>query len=222
MKGLIYKDNVAIVTGYWKNALLVLAIYGGMAFGMDTPFMLYAMVFLTGMYTLSTLSFDEASHWDAYVRTLPVSARQVVGAKYLLSLLWMGGGVVLALVLLTLISLVRQGSLNDLGSSLGGCLASLGVVLVYYALSYPLSYKVGANKARTAVMLAMSVLFLLIVLFARFAMERNLPRPAMLDQLGNMNDAQGLGLILLVTGGALVLYGISWVISIAIYRRKEY
>lgn len=73
MKGLFYKDWSVLVGQYRKNILLLLVVYLGMAYLFDTPFMLYALVFMFGIYTQSALSFDEKCHWDTYAHTLPVS-----------------------------------------------------------------------------------------------------------------------------------------------------
>lgn len=55
MIGLLYKDQMVIWSGYRKNFILLVLLYSAMAFTMDTPFMLFALLFVGGMYTTSTL-----------------------------------------------------------------------------------------------------------------------------------------------------------------------
>ena len=86
MKGLLYKDWSILIGQYRKNIFLVLILYLGMAYLFNTPFMLYALVFMFGIYTQSAVSFDESSHWDMYAHTLPIHPAAVVGSKYLLGL----------------------------------------------------------------------------------------------------------------------------------------
>ena len=81
MKGLLYKDFISIVSSYKINASLAPVIYTVCAVAGDMPALLYAIIFLMGMYAVSTLSFDEYSHWDMYGHTLPVTPRQAVAAK---------------------------------------------------------------------------------------------------------------------------------------------
>ncbi len=220
MIGLLCKDQLTIWSGYRKNFILLVLLYSAMAFTMDTPFMLFALLFVGGMYTTSTLVFDEQSHWDAYVRTLPVSSGQIVGAKYLLALVWMGGLFVLAEFLLTLCDLFKGRLRENLVYNLSGCLITLGLVMAYYALSYLLSYKIGAVRARSGVILAIA-LIVAIALVSSKALEGI---SASSSSLLPMMDETTV--LFLLTGGSLgiglVLFGISWKISTLIYTKKEY
>lgn len=220
MIGLLCKDQLTIWSGYRKNFILLVLLYSAMAFTMDTPFMLFALLFVGGMYTTSTLVFDEQSHWDAYVRTLPVSSGQIVGAKYLLALVWMGCLFVLAEFLLTLCDLFKGRLRENLAYNLSGCLITLGLVMAYYALSYLLSYKIGAVRARSGVILAIA-LIVAIALVSSKALEGVSASSASL--LPMMDETT---VLFLLTGGSLgiglVLFGISWKISTLIYTKKEY
>lgn len=220
MIGLLCKDQLTIWSGYRKNFILLVLLYSAMAFTMDTPFMLFALLFVGGMYTTSTLVFDEQSRWDAYVRTLPVSSGQIVGAKYLLALVWMGGLFVLAEFLLTLCDLFKGRLRENLVYNLSGCLITLGLVMAYYALSYLLSYKIGAVWARSGVILAIA-LIVAIALVSSKALEGV---SASSSSLLPMMDETTV--LFLLTGGSLgiglVLFGISWKISTLIYTKKEY
>lgn len=75
MKGLLYKDLCTLTSRYKKNFLVVFVLYIVWAVLFDMPFMLYALVFVLGMYVQSAISFDEYSHWDMYGHTLPVRPR---------------------------------------------------------------------------------------------------------------------------------------------------
>ena len=220
MLGLLYKDQMTIWSSYRKNFLLIIFLYTAMAFTMDTPFMLFALLFIGGVYTTSTLVFDEQSHWDTYVRTLPVSPRQIVGAKYLLALIWMAGSFVLAEVLLTLCDLYKGQVTENLLYNLTGCLVTLGFVMAYYALSYILSYKIGAVRARSGVILAIA-LIIAIALVGSHALENVLS--SLFYTLPVLDETT---LLVLIAGGSLamglVLFMISWCISTAIYAKKEY
>ena len=220
MIGLLCKDQLTIWSGYRKNFILLVLLYSAMAFTMDTPFMLFALLFVGGMYTTSTLVFDEQSHWDAYARTLPLSPGQIVGAKYLLALVWMGGLFVLAEFLLTLCDLFKGRLRENLVYNLSGCLITLGLVMAYYALSYLLSYKIGAVRARSGVILAIA-LIVAIALVSSKALEGISASSSSLLPMMDENTV-----LFLLTGGSLgiglVLFGISWKISTLIYTKKEY
>lgn len=221
MKGLFYKDFSTTWDAYKKNFFLVLVIYGVMAYLMEMDFFLFAIVFLMGMYAVTSLSFDENSHWDTYSRTLPVSASQQVAGKYLLGLAWMGLGVVVALGMTLCIGLLRGEVLTEfLPPVLGGCAGAFCTAAVYNAVTYPLSYKFGAAKARSTVMLAMAGLFL----GAFLIITRLLPE-GWLDTLEVPQWEETTFLIVLIAGLAgvgLLAYLVSWIVSIVIYKKKEY
>lgn len=219
MMGLLYKDQMTIWSSYRKNFLLVVVLYTAMAYTLDMAFMLFALVFMGGLYIASTLSFDEMSHWDAYARTLPVSAGQLVGAKYLLALGWMAGSFVLAEILLTVSDLFKGELQENLMYNLAGCLVSLGLVLIYYSLTLPLSYKLGAAKARSGVIVAIGISVGLVA-FTSYATQSDsssLASPVIaMDETSLLSFSSGL------IAAGLVLFVISWWISAMIYTKKEY
>ena len=219
MMGLLHKDQMTIWSSYRKNFLLVVVLYTAMAYTLDMAFMLFALVFMGGLYIASTLSFDEMSHWDAYARTLPVSPGQLVGAKYLLALGWMAGSFVLAEILLTVSDLFKGELQENLTYNLAGCLVSLGLVLIYYALTLPLSYKLGAAKARSGVIVAIGISVGLVA-FTSYATQSDsssLASPVIaMDETSLLFFSGGL------IAAGLVLFVISWWISTMIYTKKEF
>lgn len=220
MLGLLYKDQMTIWSSYRKNFLLVIVLYTAMAYTLDMPFMLFALVFMGGLYIASTLSFDEMSHWDTYARTLPVSAGQLVGVKYLLALGWMGGSFVLAEFLLTACDLFKGQLQENLLYNLAGCLVALGLVLIYYALTLPLSYKLGAARARSGVIVAIGISVGLVA-FTSYTTQPG--STSVSSAAAAMNETSSL---FFFSGGliavGLVLFAISWMVSTAIYKKKEY
>lgn len=220
MKGLMYKDAVTILTSYKKNALLVLALYGMMGIGMNMPGMLCAFPMFWGIYISTSLSFDEYAHFDAYARTLPVSTGQVVAAKYLLGLGFMSFGAVLSVVMMGLAALLGRGMPMD--EAIASTLAMLAVVLVYYAMAFPLGYCFGAAKARSATLVAfMAIIFggtLLGNLLSGVKSKEELLALLPAEVTGGM-VAAALAVLL---AAALLLYTISGMITAAIYAKKEF
>lgn len=220
MLGLLYKDQMTIWSSYRKNFLLIVVLYTAMAYTLDMAFMLFALVFMGGLYIASTLSFDEMSHWDAYARSLPVSAGQLVGAKYLLALGWMGGSFVLAELLLSACDLIKGRLQENLMYNLAGCLVALGIVLIYYALVLPLSYKLGAARARSGVIVAIGISAGLVA-FASYTTKNDSPLGFMI--VPGMDETT---LLFVICGGViaagLVLFVISWMVSTAIYTKKVF
>lgn len=243
MKGLLYKDLCTTTARYKSNLILLLVLYLGMAILLDLSFMLYALVFVLGLYVQTSLSFDEQSRWDVYGRTLPVSPAAMVGSKFIL-----GGCAILAGCLIAFLAFVfdpseTKGSPEEV---LLGLLAAACLTCFYFSLSMPLGYKFGSDRARTAVILA---IFMLVggLAAAAFALPQGMQESLgrFLGLRGPMEDlAAGLApgtevwygnltvaiqeggriqwTILVMLLASAALYAASWALSTAIYKKKEF
>lgn len=226
MKGLLYKDWTMIFGGYKTNFLFLLLFYGGFTALCRISFLSYALVFVLGMYASSTISMDENSHWDAYARTLPVSPRQLVSAKYLLTLLLTAFSIPLGLLLIFLIPDPRP-SLMETSS---GMISAAAVTLLYLSFVMPLSYRFGAAKARSWLSITIFLVFFgPVAFFTLMKNDEHNPGTQILYTLGRVVEGSALSeqqwLFLLLTallGIALVCLLISWAVSVRIYTKKTY
>lgn len=219
MIGLLRKDQTLLWTTYNKNFLVVLLCYTAMIFASDSLiFVMYALIFLGGLYVSSTLTLDEQSQWDTYARTLPVTAAQIVGSKYLLSVAWTLICFLLSQSLCSLSGLARGNLADQWHNYLAGNLAATALVFLYNALTLPLSYKFGAAKARSVTIMATGVIVGVSVLGIG-----QLLRTTDAEQINliPVDSALGVFLVLLAfLAVSLVLFFISWLVSTAIYRNK--
>lgn len=219
MIGLLRKDQTLLWTTYNKNFLVVLLCYTAMIFASDSLiFVMYALIFLGGLYVSSTLTLDEQSQWDTYARTLPVTAAQIVGSKYLLSVAWTLICFLLSQSLCSLSGLARGNLADQWHNYLAGNLAATALVFLYNALTLPLSYKFGAAKARSVTVMATGVLVGVSVLGIG-----HLLRTSDAEQINliPVDSALGVFLVLLAfLAVSLVLFFISWLVSTVIYRNK--
>ena len=222
MKGLLYKDFQLLANSYKRNILTVLLLYAAIIILSRQLFVAYALVFLAGVYVSSTISFDEQAHWDSYARTLPVSAGQIVAAKYLLNLAFMLEAAVCTLLLLALLPLTG-GIAGDtaavsLPEQLSGILASGTVSLLASSLTLPISYKFGGARARSFVGTAFLVLFVL-----AFLLMRCLPAGFMRDTAASLNtvgEQQVWLFLVLIFAAVLALYAASAAVCVRIYKNN--
>lgn len=222
MKGLLYKDFQLLANSYKRNILTVLLLYAAIIILSRQLFVAYALVFLAGVYVSSTISFDEQAHWDSYARTLPVSAGQIVAAKYLLNLAFMLAAAVCTLLLLALLPLTG-GIAGDtaavsLPEQLSGILASGTVSLLASSLTLPISYKFGGARARSFVGTAFLVLFVL-----AFLLMRCLPAGFMRDTAASLNtvgEQQVWLFLVLIFAAVLALYAASAAVCVRIYKNN--
>lgn len=225
MKGLLYKDWALIAGGYKMNFLFLLVFYGLLIVIARMSFLAYAMVFVLGMYTSSTITMDENSHWDAYAHTLPVTPGQLVASKYCLTLLLTVASIPLAFLLIALIPDPKP----SLMETALGLVAASTVTLFYFSFVIPLSYQFGAAKARSWVSIS-----LLVIAFGPIAVFTLLPESV---STPIKNAASSLDAVVTaswsevsftaVVAGALLLFSlvciiISWAVSVRIYTRKSY
>ena len=219
MIGLLRKDQTLLWTTYNKNFLVVLLCYTAMIFASDSLiFVMYALIFLGGLYVSSTLTLDEQSQWDTYARTLPVTAAQIVGSKYLLSVAWTLICFLLSQSLCSLSGLARGNLADQWHNYLAGNLAATALVFLYNALTLPLSYKFGAAKARSVTIMATGVLVGVSVLGIGHFLRTS---DAEQINLIPVDSALGVFLVLLAfLAVSFVLFLISWLVSTAIYRNK--
>lgn len=219
MIGLLRKDQTLLWTTYNKNFLVVLLCYTAMIFASDSLiFVMYALIFLGGLYVSSTLTLDEQSQWDTYARTLPVTAAQIMGSKYLLSVAWTLICFLLSQSLCSLSGLARGNLADQWHNYLAGNLAATALVFLYNALTLPLSYKFGAAKARSVTIMATGVLVGVSVLgIGHFLRTTDAEQINLIP----VDSALGVFLVLLAfLAVSLVLFFISWLVSTAIYRNK--
>lgn len=207
MKGLLLKDWYQVKTNMRMMYLAVLAVLAIwiLSTSGDSSFAVnYSAVFL-GIMPAYLLSYDHASGWTEYSFALPLSKELQVAEKYLI-------GVICAAVSVGL-SGVSCGVIVLLGKPLPDAPVSIwmefGVlaILLMNGIMLPLYYRFGPEKARMLYML----------MFAGMG--------AMLGGgIALMDAFSGASATVLVSGllaAALVLYAVSWRVSVAWYGKYK-
>lgn len=208
MLGLLKKDLKSLAQQS-RVVLILLVVYslifilgnqeegGGMVVGM--------VAMMSALLPITALSYDEKAHWDRYALTMPVSRNMLVGSKYLLSFL-----ISLACGLLSLaITLLSEAYLWK--ETLLISWMMVGVALLLSAITYPIYFKLGVEKARFVFM----GVFLTPTIVLLAASRLNLSLPA-------MDPAQIERFLPLFPIAALVLFGASALLSCRIYAGKEF
>ncbi|MBQ7926023.1 MAG: ABC-2 transporter permease [Lachnospiraceae bacterium] len=209
MKGLLKKD-LCMLWNYCRSMILILAAFTLVgAFMEDSFFYSFYPVLIVSMLPVTLISYDERFKWDIYCQSLPISRRVQVTEKYLLSLLS-----VLVVILCCIAaqiyrmldmagfnaSVIHWGSLPQFVAML------VGLGLISPSLMIPLIYKFGAEKGRM-------VFFVVVGFFCALG--------AMVSVKGSMMQVPSFPefAVILV---CLVLFGISWLISVTIYEKKQF
>lgn len=207
MKGLLLKD-LYMAAKYCRAFLVIVAIFLAISFfGEDNIFFIIYPTMIAGIIPMTLISYDERDKWMLYSGTLPYSKAQLVSVKYLIGLIF-GGSTLLVSMAAAAVRMQLNGyfSLSELFAT-GAALLVLG--LIGPTLLLPFVFKFGAEKGRIAFYLMMGIICAIAAILAGLGFQTILL----------MNQPGVLGLI---CGGAILLYILSWRLSILFYRKREF
>ncbi len=208
MKGLLLKDiyMAARYCRVYPVILLVFAAVSVMGQG-NFLFLAYPMM-LAGVVPVNLLAYDEKSRWDTYCHVFPYTRRQLVSVKYLIAFF--------ALIITLLISAAAQVlKLAVVGGDWNLLLPTLGILavagLIQPSLLLPAMFRYGTEKGR------IYFYALIVVFFGGFG------------AVGALGDASGLltgnvisGFVPVFLVAALLLFFLSWELSVRFYRKREF
>lgn len=205
MKGLLLKDFYMTVK-YCKVIFLLDIVFIAASFfsWRNITFLLFPVVF-SGMLSITLLSLDERCKWTSYSGALPYSSAQIVSAKYLFGLIVQAAiSLVIFLVLLVRIGYPGGAEMN-IGNAAVPVAGMFVISLVTPALCLPFCFRFGTEKGRI-------VYFILVG--AGVALSTQFVREV---TIGDKLYEYGA----IIAGVLVVLYALSWIISIPLYKRRE-
>lgn len=211
MIALMYKDLVAL-----KKALfllvLVLFLVGfytvqqGKVMALPLMFILVPLI-LIGMLWGS----DAKSNVDQYIIPGPIKRRTIVLSRY--AFVWIVA-VIGAVFAVSLKLFAKDSALSELPWYLIAA-AMLFLATVISVIQLPLMYKFGAEKAR---LIFVALYFIVFAFFSYIGGNKELIA-SIIDKLISL-DSKIIGLA--IVGVTLLLNGVSYIFSVAIYAKKEF
>ncbi|NMB10286.1 MAG: ABC-2 transporter permease [Tissierellia bacterium] len=212
MKGLIVKD-FTYIKNYWKTYLLaiILGIIPTALINYDPNFMLIISMLIIFIISINTFSFDKENNWNKYALTMPVSRRDIVRAKYMLNII----GLLLGSILGFLLSLIGNFFYKidlDFNNFINILIISMAFFLILSAIDLPTLFKWGTNKGK---------IVLMIVLFTLIAIIFQIIEKAY-NYILNISSIDTIKLNLLIILISILIYFISYKISLYIMSKKEY
>ncbi len=208
MKGLLLKDFYQFLK-YGKSILVIVFTFTVLSFfGSDNLFItIYPCVFVSNL-AVSLIAYDENDKWDIYSLTLPFKRAQLVSAKFIFGLLF-GFSTIALLMVPHIFRMVMTGTFSVV--SLMTLLSTLLLVsFLPAAVQFLITYRYGSGKAR--IMFIALVVVLCGGLYGFF------------QSFSPVLSSISSNVILPISTlgcGALILYGISWILSIKIYEKKD-
>lgn len=206
MKGLLLKDWY-VMKKTCRAYLLLIVVFLAVSVGADDNiFMIFYPCVLAGMIPVTLLSYDERSGWDRYRGALPCTRAEFVTGKYLIGLLTQ-----LAVLALTAAAqaarLCRSGAfrLSDWAALLA---MVLSLALLAASLTPPLMFRLGVEKGRLAYYVVVGVI-------CGGSVAIGMSGVALSSEI---SAAALAGMVL----AALGLYVLSWRLSVALYKKREW
>lgn len=210
MLGLIKKD-LLLIKANLKSMLIIFIIY--FLFAFQGTFEVRFVVPLMGiMLFISTFSYDDYNHWNSYAITLPNGRKNVVRAKYIASLFLIIFLGIISLLLSTCIFYLKSKSLNfeEINSSL---IETLFASIIIISLFYPFLFKFGSTNGRILLFI-----FVFIIAAIGSTISNFLDFSSIIYKM-NVLDQYFPFIFFLIS---IILLGTSYLISIKIFKNKEF
>lgn len=205
MKGLIIKDLMTMKKSL-KIVVGIIIFYSAYSIIFNTNFIAMIPALLL-ILVMSTFSYDEYNHWDKIAMSMPISPKQVIGSKFILTFLlgiYTGvGGLILSLIY----SLVKNVSI---GESITALIGSVVACCAICFIIIPFFIKFGVEHGKLICILAIAAM---VVLF--YVIFRNTD----MEQFGDISDALIISVIAVIF---VLITAISYIVSVKIYSNKEF
>lgn len=210
MLGLIKKDFLLMKANF-KSVAIIFIVYLILAF--EGSFDIALVFPIIGIILfISTFSYDEFNNWNSYVVALPNGRKNVVGAKYLASIILT---IILEIVSFAIsvgIDYVRTSNVNlveILSSLLGTTLSSVIII----SLLYPIVFKFGATNGRIIMFALIFGIIGIGSLVANFV-----DMTCVVNAIGELVNYW----LIAIPVVSIVLLGVSYLISNKVYKNKEF
>ncbi len=207
MKGLLLKDLYMTVK-YCRIYLLIAVVFIAVSFaGNDNLFFIFYPCFFCGMIPVSLLGYDERSRWLQYSDTLPYTKEQIVSCKYVIGLM----AQIVMLILTAAAQAVRTSANGtfELKNYIVLMLTILMISMVTSSISLPAMFKFGVEKGRIAYYVMVGV-----ICAAGGAASSVFGA----DFQAEFRSDIFIPVLCLV---GIVIYALSWCMSIAFYKKRE-
>lgn len=209
MKGLLLKDWYLART-HCRAFLLILFVFAIVsAYSENNAFAVLYPIILSSILPVTLVSYDERSKWQFYADTMPYKRRDIVSVKYLVMLICLlFTTLIMGAVSAVKLLIEHNLELPELAAFIGTALM-LGILPA--SLMLPVIFKFGVERGRIAYYAALGVVFACV--FGFTYVSRN-TGPAEL-----LTDTFPFRFALPVA--ALLILGVSWLLSVKFYEKRE-
>ena len=223
MRGLLLKDWYMMMKCCRAYILLfvvyaVAAMFGG---GSNIYWVFYVAMFL-GMIPMTIYAYDERDDWAVYSLTHPHTRTRIASSKYVLSLCITAVGVALVAAV-GAVGIVRTGTFVPETYVFMLALAAAAFT-VPSSLTMPFMFALGAERGRIAYIVIVGAA---VAVFSTFSLTHGMtaeyaaPVGGDTAQALPFNSSVGFGVSGVILAVAAALFVLSWLLSVALYNRRN-
>lgn len=223
MKALLMKDLRTLKNErrLWVSIIGVSVLFGVLF--QNWYFMMGYIMFGLSMIARTMYQYDVADQGIVYLMTLPITRKEYVKEKYLLSLMSMCIGGILSMILTKIGMLFTPDQADSNQEIFSAFLGILAVALVLQAIIFPVELKYDVSKSRIIILL---LVMGIIILFTAFDMLIGAILVAFItifvDAFGGIFIQHFLGTVLLSAVVVGMIYFSSYRKSVKIMGQKEF
>ena len=216
MKGLLVKDLCLMATQK-RFFILILGVGALLTFGgQDIIFVMGYMMMVFGLFSGSTISYDDMNHGMGFLMTLPVSRKQYVRSKYLFMFLMIAVSLVVSVLFSFLGSTVGTVMLPQ--DMVGTAIVISAVMAVLVSVFMVLIVKFGAEQARVVIAVLAGIGFFVAWIF-QFIGEKMDGKLLINLNIANLsNEVVVLGCV----GIAAFVILVTYIIAVKVMENKEF
>ena len=223
MKALLMKDLRTLKNErrLWVSIIGVSVLFGVLF--QNWYFMMGYIMFGLSMIARTMYQYDVADQGIVYLMTLPITRKEYVKEKYLLSLMSICIGGILSMILTKIGMLFTPDQADSNQEIFSAFLGILAVALVLQAIIFPVELKYDVSKSRIIILL---LVMGIIILFTAFDMLIGAILVAFItifvDAFGGIFIQHFLGTVLLSAVVVGMIYFSSYWRSVKIMGQKEF
>ena len=223
MKALLMKDLRTLKNErrLWVSIIGVSVLFGVLF--QNWYFMMGYIMFGLSMIARTMYQYDVADQGIVYLMTLPITRKEYVKEKYLLSLMSICIGGILSMILTKIGMLFTPDQADSNQEIFSAFLGILAVALVLQAIIFPVELKYDVSKSRIIILL---IVMGIIILFTAFDMLIGAILVAFItifvDAFGGIFIQHFLGTVLLSAVVVGMIYFSSYRKSVKILGQKEF
>lgn len=187
-----------------------------MGFTMEGTFIIGYMSVLSTIFTISTISFDEAENCYLFMMTLPIKAVDYVSEKYAFCIFGGFFGWVLS-VIIYLIANISKGNPIDLGNDLLMAAVFIPIIIIMCSIMISFQLKFGAEISRIVLIILCGVVAVIGYGVSKIFGEANIP--GVVESINNLSVITTFSILALIS---VIIAVITYAWSLSIMKKKEY